>query len=148
MFQKCLIAFITVISLWVVGCAMAPYAREVKKKPSDSGTIALNVSHSAEDRAQADLLMRTNCGSKEFKILEEGEAVVGQRTSTNASASQTERVKGKSWGGFTIGSSAPTTEVSSSSVTSDVKEWQIRYECVAKTGSHQDRVATKTKVAK
>ncbi len=145
MIRKCLVVTVTVGSLWMAGCAIVPYAREVKKKPSEGGLIALEVLHSEEDRAQADTLMHNNCGSKPVKILEEGEAVVGQRTQTNANASHRAGLEGKKFGNFMIGGSDPSTEVSSSSVTSEVKEWQISYQCVAGNTAKPERVAGRTK---
>jgi hypothetical protein len=109
-----------------VGCAVVPYAREVKKN-STGGVVALRTTFSPEDRAKADSLMRTNCGGKGVKVTEEGEVTVGTRT--NAQANTTVgREAHQGWFGWTSG---PSVNNSSTSETQDIKEWQISYQCVA-----------------
>ena len=114
-----------------------PYAREVKKKPGEGGVIALKSDNRPEDRARADAMMATNCGSDAtVKVNEEGETIVGEKTnlSTNHYRPATPAQQQKS--GFRLGGinfSGNDNDGSSSSIseTTQVKEWQIAYECVA-----------------
>ena len=129
-------------------CAMTPYAREVKKRPSSGGTIALKSYHNAQDRAQADLLMRNNCGSNDVKIIEEGESVVGQVTNSNANTNYYGRRDSAQWGTVTFGNYNPGESTNATAFTTPIKEWQIQYECIADNKVQTEKVATKTKVKK
>jgi hypothetical protein len=121
--------FITVTTA-VSSCAYVPYAREAKRKPREGGIIALRTNHNAEDRAKADGLMAGNCGSGYApKVTEEGEVVVGERTSGSASRGRENRASGFSLGGFSLGGSAPSDVTNTVTETSQVKEWQIAYTC-------------------
>ncbi len=134
--------------IFSVSCAIVPYAREVKKKPSTGGTIALRTHHSAEDRAQADLLMRTNCSGGDVKVVEEGEVVVGQVTQSNANKNYNS-TQTSDWGGVTFGSYNPGESTSTTAQTSALKEWQIEYNCIAKTAvPATEKVAKKSKIKK
>ena len=121
----------------VSGCATLPYqpyAREVKKKPSEGGLIALKTEHRPEDRARADSLMAANCGSDAIvKVKEEGEAVVGEKTNTSQNKYQENRDTGFKLGGITFanGGTRPEENTNSVSETVQLKEWHISYECVA-----------------
>ena len=136
-------------ALFTVSCAMVPYAREVRKKPNAGGTIALKTYHNAQDRAQADLLMRSNCGTNEVKVTEEGEAVVGQVTSSNANTNYyggRRNTANANWGTVTFGNYNPGESTNTTAETTQLKEWQIQYECVASHTSTKEKVAKKTKV--
>lgn len=117
----------------VAGCTTIPYAREVKKKPSSGGLIALRTSFRPEDRTKADELMKLNCGDRAVTVDEEGEAVVGQKTNSTASKSQgTTTTDAFSLGGLNFGNTKPSENTSGSSETTSVKEWQITYTCGTK----------------
>lgn len=136
-------------ALFMVSCAMVPYAREVKKKPNAGGTIALKTYHNAQDRAQADLLMRNNCGTNEVKVTEEGEAVVGQVTNSNANTnyySGSRNTASANWGTVTFGNYNPGESTNMTAQTTQLKEWQIQYECVASNAKAKEKVAKKTKI--
>lgn len=133
--RKCVVLTVLVAITYMVGCAMVPFAREVKKKPTEGGVIALRLQHSPEDRAKADALMRSNCGSAEAQVMEEGEVVVGQKTNTVANSSFQAGSEGTQHGVFTFGGSDPGVATNSSQETSQVKEWQITYKCSGRTGS-------------
>ncbi len=114
-----------------------PYAREVKKKPRSGGVIALKPTHRPEDRARADFLMAANCGSDATaNVAEEGEVVVGQKTDANSNTNKREgqspkeafRLAGIS---FTSGGTPPGEETTTSTETTQLKEWQIAYSCEA-----------------
>ncbi|MCO5142307.1 MAG: hypothetical protein M9962_04360 [Oligoflexia bacterium] len=128
------------LSLMVIGfiissCATLPYepyAREVKKKPRNGGVIALRMNNRAEDRMKAESLMRYNCGDSNIvKVLEEGEVVVGEQTSSTSSRNNYP-TSGLSFGssGFSFGS-ASTDERETHSTTNQIREWQLTYECLA-----------------
>jgi hypothetical protein len=110
-----------------------PYAREVKKKPREGGTIALRESHRPEDRARADFLMSANCGDTVVKVQEEGEVVVGAKTNTSSNKHQSQDSESVfSIGGIAFASGArPGENTNTQSETSQVKEWQINYQCIA-----------------
>jgi hypothetical protein len=114
-----------------------PYAREVKKKPSEGGVIALKTEHRPEDRQKAEQLMTTNCGSAQVKVTEEGEVVVGQKTNSNASSYADKKDESVNVGGlsFLTGNQKNTVDTNSSSETTQLKEWQIVYNCVAESGT-------------
>lgn len=132
-----LICALALGSFFLISCQTVPYqgqAREVKRKPSEGGIIALAVNHRPEDRAQADVRMKSNCAQSEIKILEEGEVAVGQTTTSNASETNrasTERKAGMLFGIPVMTGQASGTDTSTSSTTTQIKEWQISYECVA-----------------
>jgi len=123
--------------LGMVGCQTMPYqpyARDVKKKPQTGGTIALHAEHRDEDRAKATQMMNTTCGSNEVKIVEEGEVVVGQATNTNSNQNSNYGNKqqvGTLFGMPVTSGSDASTNVNSTATTTQLKEWQITYECVA-----------------
>ncbi len=133
----------------MVSCAMVPYAREVKKKPNTGGTIALKTYHNAQDRAQADLLMKNNCGMNDVKVTEEGEAVVGQVTNSSANTNYYSRNNNTAnWGAVTFGNYNPGENTNTTAQTTQLKEWQIQYECVASNNATKEKVAKKTKIKK
>lgn len=122
----------------VTGCATAPYepyAREVKKKPREGGTIALKAEHRPEDRARADFMMGANCGtSSTVNVTEEGEIVVGEKTNSSSNRRQNEeynsgfRIGGI---GFASGDGRPGDNTKTESQTTQLREWHISYRCVA-----------------
>ncbi len=110
-----------------------PYAREVKKKPAEGGLIALRTEHRPEDRARADELMAANCGKKQPTVKEEGEVVVGQKTDATTSTKQgyDQGDSGFKLGGIRFGGeeAGATESGSTSATTTQLKEWQIAYDC-------------------
>ena len=114
-----------------------PYARDVKKKPAQNGIIALKAEHRDEDRAKATVMMQSNCGPTPVKVLEEGEVVIGQESTTNSTTSKNAGESSVSMGSFlglplTSGGKDPSDSTSGKVSTSQLKEWQISYECVQK----------------
>ena len=109
-----------------------PQARDVKRKPHVGGVIALKTEHRDEDRQKADSIMKSNCGNLSIKILEEGEVVTGQETKTTGN--ETNRDDSRSNVGSLFGipltsGSAAGKETQQSATISQLKEWQISYEC-------------------
>ena len=123
--------------LSIVGCQTMPYqpyAREVKRMPGNGGEIALKTEHRDEDRAKAQAMMTTNCGSAPLKVLEEGEVVVGQTTNSNASQTHNNGQASTQVGTFlgmpvTSGGTQASNDTSTSATTIALKEWNIKYEC-------------------
>jgi hypothetical protein len=114
-----------------------PYARDVKKKPAQNGIIALKADHRDEDRARADLMMKSNCGAAPVKVLEEGEVVIGQESTTNSSTSKNAGESSNHVGNFLglpilSGGKDPSENTTGKVSTSQLKEWQISYECIQK----------------
>lgn len=113
-------------------CAYVPYARESKKKPREGGVISLKPDHRPEDRQKAEAMMSSNCGSdKIVKVVEEGEVVVGERSSSNSNRSNSMQDSGGlKFGGLRIGGyDRPTENTNSVSETTQLREWQIAYIC-------------------
>lgn len=121
--------------LLLIGCQTIPYqgkARIVKMKPQSEGVIALPLDPRQEDRDVAEEKMRSNCNPKKFKVLEEGEVVIGEKTQTKESREHrpsTERKVGSLFGIPVTSGSGPGTEGQSEEIRSQVKEWQINYKC-------------------
>lgn len=114
-----------------------PYARDVKKKPNQNGIIALKLEHRDEDRAKATAMMDSNCRPAPVKVLEEGEVVIGQESTTNSNTSKNAGESSTSMGSFlgiplTSGGKDPSESTSAKVSTTQVKEWQISYECMQK----------------
>ena len=114
-----------------------PYARDVKKKPNQNGIVALKADHRDEDRAKATVMMESNCRPAPVKVLEEGEVVIGQESTTNSNTSKNAGESSVSMGSFlglplTSGGKDPSESTSGKVSTSQLKEWQISYECVQK----------------
>lgn len=127
---------IAALSLILVsGCATQPYmgqARDVKRRPQDSGVISIPTAFRDEDRARAEDKMRSNCGQKPFEVLEEGEVAVGEEVKT--SGRETDRGSsevsvGSLFGVPLVTGDAAGKDTSSSSVKTAVKEWHITYKC-------------------
>lgn len=130
------INLITAITLLIVtGCQTIPYqgqARDVKKKPNEGGILALPLDPRDEDRAKAELKMQQNCGAGKYKILEEGEVVIGQKTNSDSREDRRENNQqkvGSFLGMPVLSGDAGGKNVSGSSTTENIKEWQISYEC-------------------
>ena len=122
--------------LFFVSCATMPYepqAREIKRKPQQGGAIALNEKYRAEDRAKADNLMKSNCGTnKDVAILEEGEVVVGEKVDSTAKKTiDNEENTAFKLGGIRFTNSTPAENVNTSMQKTQIKEWRIEYGCIA-----------------
>lgn len=128
-----------IATLAITGCQTLPYqpyARTVKSKPQEGGVIALKINHRDEDSAKAQELMAKNCGANQVKVLEEGEVVVGEQTSTTGNTSHERGSAGHQVGSFfgmpvVSGGRDASDSTNSVASTSAIKEWQISYECVA-----------------
>lgn len=122
----------TLIALSSCQTMYVPQARDVKKKPRQGGIIAMNTKYRAEDRQQAESMMQSNCGPLAVNILEEGEIVTGHETKTTSNETNrddTRKSQGHLFGIPVISGSASGKETAQSSSTTQLKEWQISYEC-------------------
>jgi hypothetical protein len=99
-------------------------ARAVQTKPNKGGIVTLDPPSDPRARAKADAIMKQTCGSKKAEIAEEGEAVVGSKSSSNTAHNSS---KPSGIAGLSFASSSPTTETDS--VQKQVTEWRITYEC-------------------
>ncbi len=144
-------SLVAVALLFVVGCQTMPYqpyARAVKSKPQEGGVVALKLEHRDEDTAMAQQMMTRNCGHAAVKVLEEGEVVVGQETSTSGNTAHNAGTSDKKVGSLfglplVAAGSAPNDSTKSVSATSAIKEWQISYTCIA--DSVDNRSSKKTR---
>ncbi len=127
---------ITLMALIQISCQTLPYqpyARDVKKRADAGGVIALKTDHREEDLAKAKSMMERNCNGAGVRILEEGEVVVGEKTNSRSDQNTYQNsVYGTSPSGFVSAFAAPptTNTQSGESTTTQIKEWQISYECV------------------
>jgi hypothetical protein len=121
----------------VTGCQTVPYqgeARDVKRRPQEGGVVAIARKFRPEDRTRADESMRTNCSPLTFKIVEEGEVVTGQEVTANTretNRANSEQQVGSLWGIPITSGDKGGKDAQTSSVTKDLKEWQISYACIA-----------------
>lgn len=129
--------FAFLISLILLsGCQMLEYkgqARDVKRRGGQGGILALPHSPRAEDQKIAEEKMRSACGALPYRILEEGEVVVGSKSVQSSKATNrddTRRDAGTFLGMPVTSGEASGIETQTSSTTESVKEWQIQYECV------------------
>lgn len=114
-----------------------PYARDVKKKPNQSGIIALKANYRDEDRQKASAMMASNCSPTQPRVIEEGEVVIGQESTTNSNTSKKAGTASTQVGSFlgmplVSGGEDPSENTSAKVSTTAVKEWQISYECLTK----------------
>lgn len=122
-------------TLFFSGCQTVPYqgqARDVKKKPMEGGVLALPLDPRDEDRMKAELKMKQNCQNMAFKVLEEGEVVIGQKTNSSGredNRENTQRKVGSLWGIPLVSGDQGGKNTSSTTTTENIKEWQISYEC-------------------
>lgn len=125
--------------LLLAGCQTMPYqgqARDVKLKPQKEGVIALPPAPRDEDRAKAQLKMKQNCAPYESNVLEEGEVAIGQKTDSagkETDRASTKHKMGSVFGMALMGGTEGGRDVSSSTTTTDIKEWHISYKCDAKS---------------
>ncbi len=122
-------------ALLVTACQTVPYqgsARDVKRKPGVGGTVAVPLNPRQEDRDRATEHMISNCGSGNYKVTEEGEVVIGESTSANTRNDyrQNNQVQTGSFLGMPIVSGDPGgTDSQVNSTRTQMKEWQLAYEC-------------------
>lgn len=129
------------LMLSLTACQTVPYegqAREVKRKPQTEGVIALTPNFRNEDRNKADEKMKSNCAPFLPVVLEEGEVVTGQATTSNASETNQASTQKKvgSLFGIPLASGSPASkDTTTTSTTTALKEWQISYSCDKKSAS-------------
>lgn len=110
----------------LTGCVSMDFtsARSVSVKPGHGGVVSLSHPDDPRSREKGVAIMRQTCQGKEYEIQEEGEVVVGSRSSSTAESS-TSRPSGVP--GISFGSSAPSTQTES--VQSNLTEWRVTYGC-------------------
>jgi hypothetical protein len=109
-----------------------PQARDIKRKPKSGGVIGIPLAQRAEDRSRAEELMKHNCQPLLPIVIDEGETVVGQETRSSISETNRDdsrRNHGEFLGMALISGSNSGKESSQSSITTQLKEWQIVYNC-------------------
>ncbi|MCW7473049.1 hypothetical protein CH354_14815 [Leptospira levettii] len=119
--------FITIgiLALSIMHCATA---RVVNSRPGEGGTVALTqgLLKSAEAKEEANRFMATNCGTKQVKILQEGEVVVGSTTNVNQNTNMNAQ---RNNNGFAKSNTNVAIHSTQTSNTRNVTEWQIEYAC-------------------
>lgn len=129
----------------MAGCQTVPYqgqARDIKRRPQADGVVGIPINYRDEDRAKAELKMKSNCNPSAFQVLEEGEVAIGQETKTSGKETDrasSERKVGSLFGVPLMSGEAGGKNTESSQVTTSVKEWQISYKCIAKAGGSSKR---------
>lgn len=139
--------WMAVVALTLSACqtVYVPQAREVKKKPKVNGVIALPNGFRTEDRAKADEIMKQNCSPMAVNVTDEGETVVGQETKGATSTTNRDDSRhsvGNLFGIPLVSGQASGNETQNSSVTKQITEWQVVYNCMA---SNDSPTKTKTK---
>lgn len=137
----------TALVLLLARCATLPYqpqAREVKKRPTAGGTIALGTTYRLEDRAHADVMMKSNCGNQDVRVMEEGEVVVGERADATTDKNARTTTNAFTIGGLTFGNDRPAEKTTTHTV--QLKEWHITYDCVASAAKKIPPVVAKKKI--
>ena len=115
-----MIAKLLTLGLCILSFSCAT-VRVVKAKPGKGGTIALHKGIMGEPaEEQADRIMSQQC-PRGYRVIEEGEAVVGSETNFNGTSSSSKTGSSNR--------SNSVSEMSGSSSTSDVTEWRITYKC-------------------
>ncbi|MCW7491959.1 hypothetical protein ND861_04745 [Leptospira sp. 2 VSF19] len=119
------LVMIGILTFSILNCATA---RVVSSKPGEGGTVALTqgILKSAEAKAEANNFMATNCGSKQVKILQEGEVVVGTTTNVNQNTNVNAQRNNSS---FTKSNTNISVSTAQTSNTRNITEWQIEYAC-------------------
>ncbi len=129
------------LAMTISACQTVPYqgqARDVKRRPGDGGVVVIKVDHRPEDRGVAEQKMRSNCGGLEVRIESEEEVVVGQKTEGSSRDTKREADKhqvGTLFGVPLVSGDAGGVDSQTSTTTTQLKEWQIVYKCVAALGS-------------
>jgi hypothetical protein len=104
----------------IAGCATA---RMVEVEPGVGGVIAVFPPQDLDARAKANQLMLNNCGGGQFRVVSEGEVVVGQITTSDASRTKD---KERTWDG-----KSETETATATTQTQNQTEWRITYRCAA-----------------
>ncbi|MCT8334487.1 hypothetical protein NUH30_12460 [Leptospira sp. 85282-16] len=123
--KKIFFLTIGILTFSIFNCATA---RVVSSKPGEGGTVALTSGFLKADEAKAEAnnFMATNCGSKQVKILQEGEVVVGTTTNVNQNTNVNAQRNNTSFTKTNTNVSIASTQTSN---TRNVTEWQIEYAC-------------------
>src|SRR5690606_10929344 len=77
---------LAVVAVTLIGCATA---RSIRIAPGEGGEIAISPGDRLEARQKAEVLVRSNCRGKDFKVVTGGEVVVGMTSSSDGSVDQT-----------------------------------------------------------
>ncbi len=101
------------------GCATA---RMVESEPEVGGVVTIAPQGNEEARQKAEALMRQTCAGKTYKIVKEGEVVVGSRTEAKQNETPKEDKN-------LFGKKTKSVETSSSTSTSNVTEWRLTFKC-------------------
>lgn len=134
---------IIILAVWgMVACQTLPYqpyARNVKKKPDEGGVIALRAEYRDEDLNKAKSMMASNCVSSNFKIIEEGEVIVGEKMDTQTDQSYNhgspDRQVGSLFGVPVVSGQSPSSQARAETTRTQLREWQISYECLKPTAA-------------
>jgi hypothetical protein len=107
--------------VWVVlaGCATA---RLVESESEIGGIVTVNPPQSPEARDKAKAMMQSTCGAKPFRIVKEGETVVGQ---TTQGTQEEKPIKTTNL----FGKKSPAVQTTSNQTTTNVTEWRLTFKC-------------------
>ncbi len=97
-------------------------ARLVESEPEIGGIVTVNPPDSPEARDKAKAMMQNTCGSKPYRIVKEGETVVGQTTSGVQEEEPTSKTS-------LFGKKTQVVETKSSQTTTNVTEWRLIFKC-------------------
>lgn len=117
-------------------CQTMPYqgqAHDVKRKPNTEGVVAIPINYRPEDRQAAEQHMASNCGGKQIKVVEEGEAIIGEHTTSaghETDRASTQHKVGSLFGVPVVSGEAAGHDTERSQTVTQLKEWQINYRCM------------------
>lgn len=131
------------------GCATVPYqgqAHNIKRRPQSDGVVGIPINYRDEDRAKAEQHMLSNCQPGQYRITEEGEAVIGQEVKSSGKETERDSTKhkvGSLFGVPLMSGEAGGKNTESSQVTTAVKEWQISYKCLSSVDTKSGTTKTR-----
>lgn len=130
-----LTTLLALLSLIAVSCVTNydfTTAKSITIRPGKGGVLTLSPQDDPRARAKAQAIMKQTCREKTPEIVEEGETVVGSRTTAkttkdnNASNGKTILVrKGKK----IVRQPVVNDETTETAESRDVTEWRVTYEC-------------------
>ncbi len=141
---------VTVFTISTLGaltaCQLPAYqgeARDVKRRPRESGVVAIPRKFRPEDRARAEDTMRTVCAPGSFSVVEEGEIVTWQQVvadSRETNRDNSEHEMGKILGMSVTGGEREGKDTRTSSTSKNLTEWQISYVCAKAEAKSEAKV--------
>lgn len=114
---------ISALATILTGCGSA---KAVKMKPGKGGIVTVSNRSNQKSMEKARAIMSETCQGQPYKIVEEGRTTVGKVTESSGSKESKGVVVGSIFGNS---ESSKNEQTRGTTVTKDVTEWQIKFEC-------------------